>query len=89
MHDDQHGTAIVALAGLINSMKITGKKKESLEVVINGPGAAGTAILKLLKLYGIGNVIMCDSKGILSSHRNDIDSAKRSLLPISNKNDLS
>lgn len=62
MHDDQHGTAIVVLAGLINALKVTGKKKEEIKVVLNGAGAAGVAISKLLYLYGIKNMIACDSK---------------------------
>jgi len=60
-HDDQHGTAIVCLAGLINALKITEKKKEELKVVINGVGAAGVAITKLLLKYGIKNIIVVDS----------------------------
>ncbi len=64
-HDDQHGTAIVVLAGLINALKVTGKKKEECKVVINGAGAAGVAITKLLMNYGFKNCIMCNSKGII------------------------
>jgi malate dehydrogenase (oxaloacetate-decarboxylating) len=89
MHDDQHGTAIVALAGLINSMKITGKTKESIKVVINGPGAAGTAIMKLFRLYGIDNIIMCDSQGILSSSRTDLNTEKQNLVKITNPGNIS
>lgn len=84
MHDDQHGTAIVALAGLINSMKITGKTKETIKVVINGPGAAGTAIMKLFRLYGIQDIVMCDSKGILSASRTDLNDEKQKLVEITN-----
>ena len=69
MHDDQHGTAIVVLAGLINALKVTGKKKEDIQVVLNGAGAAGVAIAKLLSLYGISHIIACDSKGIIHEHR--------------------
>lgn len=89
MHDDQHGTAIVALAGLINSMKITGKKKEEIRVVINGIGAAGTAILKLFQLYGIRDIIACDSKGILSNSRTDLNSEKKKLINITNPQNIS
>ena len=65
-HDDQHGTAIVVLAGLINSLKETGKKKEECKVVVNGAGSAGVAITKLLLRYGFKNVTMCDKLGIIS-----------------------
>lgn len=64
-HDDQHGTAIVVLAGIINGLRITKKDKESVKVVINGAGSAGTAITKLLLAYGFSNIIMCDKDGIL------------------------
>jgi malate dehydrogenase (oxaloacetate-decarboxylating) len=84
MHDDQHGTAIVALAALINSLKIVGKKKEEIKVVVSGPGAAGTATMKLFSLYGVKNIVACDSKGILSPHRTDLDDAKKSLLTFTN-----
>jgi malate dehydrogenase (oxaloacetate-decarboxylating) len=89
MHDDQHGTAIVALAGLINSLKITGKKKEDVRIVINGPGAAGTAILKLFRLWGIRDIIACDSKGALSSSRTDLNTEKQKLVAISNPRNIS
>ena len=65
-HDDQHGTAIVVLAGLINSLKVTGKNKEECKVVVNGAGSAGVAITKLLLKYGFKNVTMCDKLGIIS-----------------------
>lgn len=65
-HDDQHGTAIVVLAGIINGLKVVGKEKESCKVVVNGAGSAGIAITKLLLRYGFQNVIMCDKVGILS-----------------------
>lgn len=84
MHDDQHGTAIVTLAGLINALKVVGKNKEDIKVVVSGPGAAGTAVMKLLSLYGIKHIIACDSKGALSKNRTDIDDAKRSLLSFTN-----
>ncbi|EKD66820.1 MAG: hypothetical protein ACD_49C00009G0045 [uncultured bacterium (gcode 4)] len=88
-HDDQHGTAVVVLAWLINSLIITGKKKEEIKVVINGLGAAGTAILKLLNLYWVGNIIACDSKWIVSKSRVDLNSAKIKILEISNPNNIS
>jgi len=88
-HDDQHGTAVVVLAWLINSLKITGKKKEEIKVVINGLGAAGTAILKLLNLYWVGNIIACDSKWIVSKSRPDLNSAKIKILEISNPDNIS
>jgi malate dehydrogenase (oxaloacetate-decarboxylating) len=65
-HDDQHGTAIVVLAGIINALKVTGKKKETCQVVVNGAGSAGIAITKLLLTYGFPNIIMCDKCGIIS-----------------------
>ena len=89
MHDDQHGTAIVALAGLINSLKITNRKKEDVKIVISGIGAAGTAILKLFRLWGITDIVACDSKGILSRSRTDLNSEKQKLVEITNPRDLS
>lgn len=68
-HDDQHGTAIVTLAGLINALKLTGKKKNEIKVITNGAGAAGIAIIKLLYSYGIENIIMCDTKGAIYEGR--------------------
>ncbi len=64
-HDDQHGTAIVVLAGIINALKVTGKKKENCRVVVNGAGSAGVAITKLLLTYGFPHITMCDKNGIL------------------------
>ncbi len=84
MHDDQHGTAIVTLAALINSLKVVGKSADQVRVVVSGPGAAGTAVMKLLSLYGFKHIIACDSKGMLSKNRTDIDEAKRSLLSFTN-----
>ncbi|NDK19997.1 NADP-dependent malic enzyme [Candidatus Gracilibacteria bacterium] len=89
MHDDQHGTAIVALAGLINSLKITGKKKEDIKIVINGIGPAGTAILKLFRLYGVEDIVACDSKGILSDSRMDINGEKQKIVTITNPRNIS
>lgn len=79
-HDDQHGTAVVVLAGLINSMKVTGKKLSDCKIVIIGAGAAGTAITKLLHAYGVGSIVAVDSKGIVSSSRTDLNSEKQALL---------
>ena len=64
-HDDQHGTAIVVLAGIINALKVTGKKKEDCRVVVNGAGSAGVAITKLLLTYGFEHITMCDINGII------------------------
>ena len=70
-HDDQHGTAIITLAGLINALKVVGKNKEDIKVVTNGAGAAATAITKLLLSYGIKNIIMCDRKGAIYEGRKE------------------
>jgi malate dehydrogenase (oxaloacetate-decarboxylating) len=91
-HDDQHGTAIVVLAALINACKITGKKLDELSVVINGAGAAGVAIAKLLRCVDsegeyctpVASMILCDSKGIISRDRNDLNDSKKALLNFSN-----
>lgn len=72
-HDDQHGTAIVVLAGIINGLKVTGKKKEDCKVVVNGAGSAGVAITKLLLRYGFVNVIMCDKAGIINQNTPDLN----------------
>lgn len=79
-HDDQHGTAIVTLAGLINSMKVVGKKLDQSKVVVIGAGAAGTATIKLLKLYGVESIVAVDSKGIISRQRTDLNDEKKLLL---------
>jgi malate dehydrogenase (oxaloacetate-decarboxylating) len=85
MHDDQHGTAIVVLAGLINALKVTGKKKEDIRVVLNGAGAAGVAICKLLHLYGVRHFIACDTKGIIHAWRENLDISKQKLLEFTNE----
>lgn len=87
-HDDQHGTAIVVLAALINASKVLDKDIKGLSYVICGAGAAGTAILKLLSLYGIKNIVICDSKGIISRSRDDLNESKASLLDISNPENI-
>lgn len=84
MHDDQHGTAVVVLAGLINAMRITGKKLENCKIVTVGAGAAGTAIMKLLYLYAKPQIIAVDSKGIISKDRTDLNLAKKDLLGFTN-----
>src|SRR6478736_56245 len=68
-HDDQHGTAIVTVAGLLNALKLTGRKMSQIKVVANGAGAAGIAIIKLLYSYGVRDIIMCDSKGTIYDKR--------------------
>lgn len=88
MHDDQHGTAVVTLAGMINAMKVTGKKFEDLRVVINGAGAAGVAIIYLLREMGVRDVIMCDSRGIILKERGDLTPIKKEVAAITNKNGL-
>lgn len=80
-HDDQHGTAVVVLAGLINAMKVTGKNLSECRIVTIGAGAAGTAIMKLLHLYGVGSIIAVDSKGIIGDSRDDLNDEKKALLP--------
>ena len=79
-HDDQHGTAIVTLAGLINAAKVTGRNLTNCKAVVIGAGAAGTAIIKLLSLYGLSSIIAVDSKGIIGDTRTDLNSEKRALL---------
>lgn len=81
-HDDQHGTAIVVLAGLINAAQLAGKDIKSLRVAMVGAGAAGVAIAKLLALYGLHDIVMVDSKGIISSDRDDLNAEKQALLPL-------
>ena len=86
-HDDQHGTAVVTLAGLINALKITGKRKEDIRVVINGAGAAGISIAKLLLSDGIENIILCDKTGALYPGRSeDMNSAKDEIAMLTNRN---
>lgn len=83
-HDDQHGTAIVVLAGIINSLKIVNKQPANCKVVINGAGSAGIAIAKLLLTYGFQNVIICDSKGILSKSSKNLNWMKEKMVEITN-----
>ncbi|HEY5695285.1 MAG TPA: NADP-dependent malic enzyme [Candidatus Saccharimonadales bacterium] len=79
-HDDQHGTAVVVLAGIINAMKVTGKKLADCKIVVVGAGAAGTAITKLLHLYAKPQIVAVDSKGIVGGSRQDLNEAKKMLL---------
>ena len=83
-HDDQHGTAIVVLAGIINALKITGKKKEDCRIAVNGSGAAGIAITKLLLNYGFKHAILCDTKGIINKNRTDLNWIKKEMCEITN-----
>jgi malate dehydrogenase (oxaloacetate-decarboxylating) len=83
-HDDQHGTAIVVLAALINSLKLAKKQKGNIKVVISGAGAAGLAIAKLLYKYGVKNIILVDSRGIVSRNRADLNKEKVKMLEITN-----
>ena len=80
-HDDQHGTAVVTLAGLINAMKVTGKNLADCKVVTIGAGAAGTAIMKLLHRYGVSSIVAVDSRGIIGDTRDDLNDEKKALLP--------
>lgn len=87
-HDDQHGTAIVVLAGLINAIKITNKNLDNSRIVVVGAGAAGTAIIKLIKLYANPEILAVDSKGIISKERTDLNDEKKKLLEFTNKNNV-
>lgn len=89
MHDDQHWTAIVVLAGVINWLKLTNKTKEDVKVVVNWLGAAWTAITKLLHLYWIKNIIVCDSKWVISKSRDDLNDEKKKILEITNSENIS
>lgn len=83
-HDDQHGTAIVVLAGLINAMKVTNRELRYAKIVVNGAGAAGTAIVKLLNKYASPRIFVVDSKGLISPNRKDLNDEKKELLKYSN-----
>ncbi|MCR5656733.1 MAG: NAD-dependent malic enzyme, partial [Butyrivibrio sp.] len=86
-HDDQHGTAIVVLAGVINGLKVVGKKKEDCKVVVNGAGSAGIAITKLMLRYGFKNVTMCDREGIISSSYENLNWMQKKMLEQTNLSD--
>ncbi len=83
-HDDQHGTAIVVLAGIINGLKVVGKTKEECQVVINGAGSAGIAITKLLLTYGFKHVTMCDKAGMLSKKTPDLNWMQKEMVEVTN-----
>ncbi len=84
-HDDQHGTAIVMTAALINALKLSGKKKDAIKVVINGAGAAGIAIAKFLMLYGVKDVTLCDLKGIVCDGEEWLNPAQKEIAKVTNK----
>ena len=88
-HDDQHGTAVITLAGLTNALKVVGKKKEDVRVVVNGAGAAATAITKLLLNYGFKNMVMCNSKGIVSKGDERLNWMQKKMADITNPEHLS
>lgn len=83
-HDDQHGTAIVVLAGIINSLKVVGKKKEDCRIVVNGAGSAGVAITRLLLTYGFPNIVMCDKVGILSKSTEGLNWMQQKMVEVTN-----
>ena len=83
-HDDQHGTAIIVLAGIINALKVVGKKKENCKVVVNGAGSAGIAITKLLLNYGFPNVTMCDIRGIISPDYENLNWMQKEMTKVTN-----
>ncbi|MEK4199740.1 NAD(P)-dependent malic enzyme [Cytobacillus sp. FSL K6-0265] len=89
-HDDQHGTAIVTVAGLINSLKVVGKKLDKIKVVVNGAGAAGISIIKLLRKLGVREMILCDTKGMIYSGREEgMNAIKEEMAKITNSKSLS
>ena len=83
-HDDQHGTAIVVLAGIINALKVVNKKKEACQVVVNGAGSAGVAITKLLLTYGFPHIIMCDKSGIISKSTEGLNWMQQKMAEVTN-----
>ena len=87
-HDDQHGTAIVVLCGVINALRLTGKRREDVRVVVNGAGSAGIAISKLLLRWGIKHLVLCDIKGIISSRTEGATDAQREMLQWTNLDDV-
>ena len=87
-HDDQHGTAIVVLCGVINALRLTGKRREDVRVVVNGAGSAGIAISKLLLRWGIKHLLLCDIKGIISSRTEGATDAQREMLQWTNLDDV-
>ncbi len=87
-HDDQHGTAIVVLAGIINALKVVGKNKEDCKVVVNGAGSAGVAITKLLLNYGFTNIIMCDKVGIIGKSTDGLNNMQKKMSELTNPDNL-
>lgn len=87
-HDDQHGTAIVVLAGIINALKVVNKKKEDCRIVVNGAGSAGVAITKLLLTYGFPDIIMCDKVGIVSKNTDGLNYMQQKMTEVTNLNSL-
>lgn len=83
-HDDQHGTAIVVLSGLINALKVVGKDKEKVKVIVNGPGSAGIAVSKLLLSYGFKNLTLCNREGIMTENSKDLNWAQKEMLEVTN-----
>lgn len=83
-HDDQHGTAVITLAGIINALKVVGKNKEDIRIAVSGAGAAATAITKLLLNYGISDITMCDRKGAIYAGREGLNPAKEAIAQITN-----
>ena len=89
-HDDQHGTAVVVSAALINACKLTGRRLNTVKTVINGAGAAGIAVARMLHAIGVRDIVICDSKGLISRSRlSELDKEKRSILEITNQSDIS
>lgn len=88
MHDDQHGTAVVVLAALINATRVTGRSLKDTRIVVVGAGAAGTAVMKLIDLYAEPEILAVDSKGIVSKNRTDLNDEKKKLLEFTNKNNV-
>lgn len=88
MHDDQHGTATVVLAGLINALKVRNSKKEEVKITVNGSGAAGQAVIKLLLDYGFKNIIVCDREGIIYEGRANLNSEKEKLAKLTNQSKI-
>lgn len=87
-HDDQHGTAIVVLAGIINSLKVVGKQKEDCRIVVNGAGSAGIAITKLLLTYGFPDIVLCDKVGIISKNTEGLNWMQQKMTEVTNRNGL-
>lgn len=87
-HDDQHGTAVVTTAGLLNALKVVGKNIDEIRIVVNGPGAAGTAITKMLLSIGVGDILVCDEKGILWAGDERLTHQKQELAYLTNKERL-